>query len=96
LNKAIVFSILTLAIMGLFLSQDAQAGGTTECPPGEIFDPVLDRCVPIVLQAVGGIIIPIETTALLLAGAQTSAIWMAPLLFAVAGAATIYIKKKRN
>ena len=45
---------------------------------------------------IGGKIIPLETTALLLAGAQTSAIWMAPLLAGVAGAAIIYIKKKRN
>ena len=81
--------------MGLFLSQ-AQAGNGTECPPGEIFDPVIDRCVPIVVQAVGGEIIPIKTTALLLAGAQTSAAWMAPLLFALVGTAIIYIKKKRN
>jgi len=47
-------------------------------------------------QVVGGEIIPIETTALLLAGAQTSAIWMAPLLAGTVVAATIYIKKKRN
>ncbi|MGI0056040.1 MAG: hypothetical protein ACREAK_01565 [Nitrosarchaeum sp.] len=45
---------------------------------------------------IGGKIIPIETTALLLAGAQTSAVWMAPLLAGAAGVATILIKKKRN
>ena len=45
---------------------------------------------------IGGTIIPIETTALLLAGIQTSAIWMAPLLAGIAGTAIIYIKKKRN
>lgn len=46
--------------------------------------------------AIGGEIIPINSAALLLAGLQTSAVWMAPLLLAVVGAATIYIKKKRN
>ena len=47
-------------------------------------------------DAIGGEIIPIETTVLLLAGAQTSALWMLPLLGGAAGIATIYIKKKRN
>ena len=47
-------------------------------------------------HVIGGKIIPIEITALLLAGAQTSAAWMAPLLFALVGTAIIYIKKKRN
>jgi len=45
---------------------------------------------------IGGIIIPTESTALLLAGAQTSAVWMAPLLAGIVGVATIYLKKKRN
>ncbi|MGI0057818.1 MAG: hypothetical protein ACREAK_10670 [Nitrosarchaeum sp.] len=39
---------------------------------------------------------PIDSTALLLAGIQTSAVWMATLLTGVVGAAVIYIKKKRN
>jgi len=47
-------------------------------------------------QVIGGEISPIETTALLLVGAQTSVLWMAPLLFALVGTAIIYIKKKRN
>jgi len=47
-------------------------------------------------HVIGGEIIPIDSTALLLAGAQTSPVWMVPLLAGVAGAAIIYIKKKRN
>ena len=59
-------------------------------------DPELDAVVGFNAVAIGGEIIPIETTALLLAGAQTSAVWMAPLFAGTAGAAIIYIKKKRN
>lgn len=47
---------------------------------------------------VGGEIIPIDTTALVLAGLQTSAIWMLPVLAGVAGSTfgIIYIKTRRN
>ena len=45
---------------------------------------------------IGGNIIPIDPTALLLAGAQTSAVFMVPLLVGTVGTAIIYIKKKRT
>ena len=45
---------------------------------------------------VGGKIIPIDSTSLLLAGIQTSAVWIVPLLAGVVGIAIIFIKKKRN
>jgi len=47
---------------------------------------------------VGGELLPIDSTALVLAGLQTSAIWMIPLLAGVAGSAfgILYIKSRRN
>jgi len=47
---------------------------------------------------VGGELIPIDSTALVLAGLQTSAIWMLPVLAGVAGSAfgILYIKSRRN
>lgn len=45
---------------------------------------------------VGGEIIPIDSAVLLLAGAQTSVLWMVPLLGGAAGIAIIYIKKRKN
>jgi len=47
---------------------------------------------------VGGEFLPIDSTALVLAGLQTSAIWMLPVLAGVAGSAfgVLYIKHKRN
>jgi len=47
---------------------------------------------------VGGEFLSIDSTALLLAGLQTSAIWMLPVLAGVAGSAfgVLYIKHKRN
>ena len=47
---------------------------------------------------VGGELLPIDSTALILAGLQTSAIWMLPVLAGVAGSAfaVLYIKSRRN
>ena len=45
---------------------------------------------------VGGEFIPNNPTALLLAGLQTSAIWMIPVLAAAAGAGAYYIKTRMN
>jgi len=47
---------------------------------------------------VGGEFLPIDSTALVLAGLQTSAIWMLPVLAGVAGSAfgILYIKSRRN
>jgi len=68
-------------------------GIQTEIGPGVTYEfPVQ----PDNSQVIGGEIIPLDTAALLLAGAQTSAVWMVPLLFALVGTAIIYIKKKRN
>ncbi len=47
---------------------------------------------------VGGEFLPIDSAALVLAGLQTSAIWMLPVLAGVAGSAfgILYIKSRRN
>jgi len=49
-------------------------------------------------DVVGGEFLPIDNTALLTAGLQTSAIWMLPVLAGVAGSAfgILYIKSRRN
>jgi len=49
-------------------------------------------------DVVGGEFLPIDSTALVLAGLQTSAIWMLPVLAGVAGSAfgILYIKSRRN
>jgi len=53
------------------------------------------RCDTVV---VGGEFLPTDSTALVLAGLQTSAIWMLPVLAGVAGSAfgILYIKSRRN
>jgi len=45
---------------------------------------------------VGGEFLPIDNTALVLAGLQTSAIWMLPVLAGAAGAGAYYIKTRMN
>jgi len=49
-------------------------------------------------EVVGGEFLPIDSTALVLVGLQTSAIWMLPVLAGVAGSAfgILYIKSRRN
>ncbi len=51
-----------------------------------------------ICPVVGGEFLPIDSTALLLAGLQSSAIWMLPVLAGVAGSAfgVLYIKSRRN
>jgi len=50
-------------------------------PAGEIRGQI--RCAPDFL--VGGTIIPIDTTSLLLAGAQMTAVWLIPVVVAAIG-----------
>ena len=47
-------------------------------------------------QIVGGELLPIDSTALVLAGLQSSAIWMLPILAGAAGAGAYYIKTRMN
>ena len=77
------------------------ANCTPELAAALLCDPdSLNPCVPnpnspacLNSPIIGGEIIPIDTTALLLAGSQTSILWMMPLLGAFS-AVIIYIKKK--
>ena len=45
---------------------------------------------------VGGSILPIDASALLIAGAFTNAVWMAPVLVGTAGIVAFYIKTRKN
>jgi len=47
-------------------------------------------------QKVGGELLPIDSTALMLAGLQTSAIWMLPVLAGLAGAGFYLVKFRMN
>ena len=47
-------------------------------------------------QVVGGELLQIDSTALVLAGLQSSAIWMLPILAGAAGASAFYIKTRMN
>ena len=51
---------------------------------------------PIVPPVVGGELIPIESTSLILAGLQSSAIWMLPVLVGAAGAGFAAFKLRRK
>ena len=46
------------------------------------------------VNVVGGTLIPIESTSLLLAGLQTSAIWLAPVVISAAGIGIVLVRRK--
>jgi len=69
----------------------------TDDTSGIGFLEISDFITPI-CPIVGGNFLPIDSTVLVLAGLQTSAIWMLPVLTGVAGSAfgILYIKSRRN
>ena len=56
----------------------------------------LDALAIMPAQVVGGEFLPIDSTALMLAGLQSSAIWMLPVLAGAAGVGAFYIKTRMN
>ena len=62
---------------------------------GRFLTPVGDPC-PNCEPTVGGEFLPIDSTALFLAGLQSSAIWMLPVLAGAAGASAFYIKTRMS
>jgi len=54
------------------------------------------RGLAIIGPFVGGELLPIDSTALILAGLQSSAIWMLPVLAGAAGVGAFYIKTRMN
>jgi len=56
----------------------------------------LNECIEPEPPVVGGELLPIDSTALVLAGLQTSAIWMLPVLAGVAGAGFYLVKFRMN
>ena len=97
---------------GVILSKDSEPNRVTlliECHPNPQFDRMgfiksLETTITHVEmwtvsfdeQPVGGEFLPIDNTALLLAGLQTSAIWMLPVLAGAAGIGAYYIKTRMN
>jgi len=81
-----------LNVVDVTFNLDPNAGSIDTCIDNLIFD---DEPTVVV---VGGEFLPIDSTALVLAGLQTSAIWMLPVLAGVAGSAfaVLYIKSRRN
>jgi len=92
-NVPVVASLAGLAVIG----EITQA----MCPPGTFLPPggqiIPDDCIPIVPRtAIGGELIVIDSTALVLAGIQSSAIWMLPVLAGAAAVGAYYIKTRMN
>ena len=103
-----ILSISLIASFGL-TSNQAFAGGFETCAQCEQFrtsclaqgitDPVecnriADQCLKdLVCQAVGGTLFPIESTSLILAGAQMTASWMIPVIVSGIGIAIVIARR---
>ena len=59
---------------------------------------IADQCLEDLMcsPVVGGESLSVDSTALMLAGLQSSAIWMLPILAGAAGAGAFYIKSRMN
>jgi hypothetical protein len=66
--------------------------GFNACPPETIGD--YPHCAPIG-GVIGGEIIPLDTTALLISGSQTSTVWMMPVIAGIAGAVLLAYRLRR-
>lgn len=62
---------------------------------GILDDLKFSRCETAVTVAVGGTILPIDTTALLVGGLFANSLWMLPILGVAAGATAFYIKTRK-
>jgi len=67
----------------------------TEVGPNDTEDP-LDAIAVVPELVVGGSLLSIDNTALLLAGLQGSVIWMLPVLAGAAGVTVFYLKTRKN
>jgi len=68
-----------------------------ECePPGTATCDLNCHLIPPPEQSVGGELVSTDNTALLLAGIQSSTVWMLPALIGIAGAGIYYIRTRMN
>jgi len=103
-NAAVVF--IDLFQVDETITNTGGAPGETTCNvqfnmelSGTFIVPLIQEIRITTLETVvGGEFLPIDSTALVLAGLQISAIWMLPVLAGVAGSAfgILYIKSRRN
>jgi len=79
--------------LGIFQNSGTINGVFSDEFEGGVLESISSIC-----GVVGGELLAIDSTALVLAGLQTSAIWMLPVLAGVAGSAfgILYIKSRRN
>ncbi len=62
-------------------------------PPLSILNAAVRHCASIQMMAVGGEMIPLDTTMILVAGTQTAAAWMIPVIVSGIGIAIVIARK---
>ena len=66
------------------------------CLEGFVCDPDSLECVPEVDEQVAGELLPLDSTALFLAGIQSMTVWMIPTVAGLAGAGVYLVKYRAN
>jgi len=95
----VVASIISIGVLGN--SQSAYAGFSNFCrdvlcAPGFVCDPDTGDCLPEVDEQVAGELLPIMSSALVIAGVSTIAIWMIPTVLGLAGVGVYLVKFRAN
>jgi len=98
---SLLFSLLVVAsvtsIGVLDNTQFAYAGRDCSNDPGvcaenEVCNPETGQCLPEVDEQVAGELLPLDSTALFLAGIQSMTVWMIPTVLGLAGAGVYMVK----
>ena len=94
-----VASIISIGVLGN--SQSAYAGFSNFCrgvlcDQGFVCEPDTGDCVPEVDEQVAGELLPLDSTALMIAGLSTIAVWMVPAVAGLAGVGVYLVKFRAN
>ena len=95
-----VASIISIGVLGN--TQSAYAGFSNFCLDvtcdilGDVCDPATGECVPEVDEQVAGELLPLDSTALFLAGVQSMTVWMIPTIIGLAGVGVYLVKFRKQ
>ena len=100
----LMFSLLAVASIAfigvLGNTQSAYAGNICRdvCGPTEVCDPDTRECVPENGngEPVAGELLPIDSSALMIAGLTSMSIWMVPTILGLAGAGVYLVKFRKH
>ncbi len=102
--KTIPFLFSVLAVASIVLTgvlgntQNAYAGGCVpdECVPGFVCVPETGECLLVVDEQVAGELLPLDSSALMIAGLTSMTVWMVPAIAGLAGVGVYLVKFRKQ